>query len=33
MGIPTSEESTPLYQRIRFKQGGLISKNPVERFK
>ena len=29
-----SEENKPLYQRIRFKQGGqLVSKNPVKRFK
>lgn len=33
MGIPTNEENIPLYQRIRFKKGGLISKNPIERFK
>ena len=29
-----SEENKPLYQRIRFKQGGqLVSRNPIVRFK
>ena len=29
-----SKENKPLYQRIRFKQGGqLVSRNPITRFK